>query len=124
MENKIFYRVANHQTNQGLWYDFEGNFTGLIHDEFRFCLNKDLLMPYDKEIVGWLSATDELESLWEWFPKEDIKKLEEHGYYLSVFEAVDYKFHNNHWVIKQSTSIPICKIAMDSLDEYFELEDE
>jgi hypothetical protein len=30
MEKKSFYRVANHETQQGLWYDFQGNFTGLM----------------------------------------------------------------------------------------------
>jgi hypothetical protein len=116
MESKIFYRVANFETNQGLWYDFEGNFTGLIHSDYDFCLNKNLPMPFDKDIVGWLSATDDLESLWMWFPKEDIKRLEEYGYYLSVYEATDYKFHNNHWIIKQSTSTPIMLIDIDVLE--------
>jgi hypothetical protein len=117
MKPKIFYRVANIETNQGLWYDFEGNFTGLIHDKFNFCLNTDLPMPYDKDIVGWLSATDEIDSLWAWFPKEDIVKLEEHGYYISVFEATDYKFHNNHWIIKQDTSTPMFQIELSKIDE-------
>ena len=51
MEKKIFYRVANNQTEQGLWYDFAGNFTGLIHSKFDFCLNTKLPMPFDKEIT-------------------------------------------------------------------------
>ena len=60
---KIFYRIANKDTKQGLWYDSEGKFTGLIHNEFNFCMNRDLPMPFDPEIVGWLSATDSLEDL-------------------------------------------------------------
>lgn len=28
---KVFYRVANTENEQGLWYDFKGKFTGLIH---------------------------------------------------------------------------------------------
>ena len=47
METKLFYRVANKETNQGLWYDQKGNFTGLIHGRFDFCENTNLPMPFD-----------------------------------------------------------------------------
>ena len=36
---KTFYRVANTETEQGLWYDFKGQFTGLIH-------SKDVLVDH------------------------------------------------------------------------------
>ena len=32
--SKLYYRIAHEDTQQGLWYDSKGNFTGLIHDEF------------------------------------------------------------------------------------------
>jgi hypothetical protein len=102
---KEFYRVANTATNQGLWYDADGTFTGLIHTEFKFCTNNELQMPFDKEIIGWLSATDTLENLWFWFTKEDIEQLEKHGWFITIYEAEKYRFHNNHWVICQETSI-------------------
>jgi hypothetical protein len=60
---KTFYRVCNPKTEQGLWYDFKGKFTGLIHDEFNFCSNSSLAMPFDEELIGWLSATDSLDEL-------------------------------------------------------------
>jgi hypothetical protein len=72
---KTFYRVNNKWTGQGLWYDYAGDFTGLIHDRFRFCKNHDLAMDFDPEIAGWLSATEQLDQLWFWFPKEDIARL-------------------------------------------------
>lgn len=102
---KEFYRVANTATNQGLWYDADGTFTGLIHNEFKFCTNNELQMPFDKDIVGWLSATEKLEELWFWFTKEDIEQLERHGWFITIYEAEKYRFHNNHWVICQETSI-------------------
>lgn len=105
METKTFYRVANNNTHQGLWYDFQGNFTGKIHNQFSFCMNSGLSMPYDKEIVGWLSATETLEDLYNWFPKEDIQKLEKHGYYITVYEAKEFKRHHNHWIINQDSSV-------------------
>ena len=104
MEPKLFYRVSNIQTEQGLWYDFKGNFTGLIHDKFNFCTNNQLQMPFDPEIVGWLSATETIDELFNWFNKKDIEKLEKHGYSITLYAASEYKYHNNHWVIKQNNS--------------------
>lgn len=102
---KTFYRIANEETKQGLWYDSKGNFTGLIHNKFNFCMNKDLPMPFDPEIVGWLSATDSLEDLFNWFSKDDIERLESHGYFITVYEAEKIKQYKNHLVICQETSI-------------------
>ena len=55
--SKLYYRIAHEETQQGLWYDSKGNFTGLIHNEFNFCMNTNLPMPFDPDLVGWLSAT-------------------------------------------------------------------
>ena len=115
METKIFYRVANNETEQGLWYDFEGNFTGLIHDKFDFCVNSDLPMPYNEDVKGWLSATDKLNDLFGWFTKEDIKNLEQFGYKITVYEATEYKIHENHWLIKQNSSTFIVNLPIDSI---------
>ena len=104
MSRKEFYRVGNIKTEQGLWYDQNGNFTGLIHNDFNFCMNKDLPMPFDPDIVGWLSTTATLEDLFNWFSKEDIKKLEKHGWYISIYIATDYREKYNHYVINQETS--------------------
>lgn len=109
---KEFYRVANNITGQGLWYDQLGNFTGLIHDKFNFCMNKDLPMPFDKEIVGWLSVTDVYDNLFLWFSKEDILKLQEHGYSITVYEAEKYKEYQNHHIICQQTSKMIKQISL------------
>lgn len=106
MINKTYYRVCHKDTLQGLWYAFNGKFTGLIHTEFNFCLNTDLAMDFDEKIVGWLSATDSLEALWAWFTEEDIKKLQEHGWFIHEFHAEDVKFYSrfHHQIIKQDTS--------------------
>lgn len=105
MKNK-YYRVCNKETLQGLWYDYKGQFTGLIHEEFAFCKNYELEMDFDPEIVGWLSATESLETLYNWFPKEDIVRLQKWGWFIHEFEASDVKFYERfqHQVIKQDTS--------------------
>lgn len=104
--SKTFYRVCNVNTLQGLWYNYHGEFTGLIHNTFDFCENSSLEMEFDETIVGWLSATDSLESLWKWFSQEDIKELQHHGWYIHEFEAEDVRFYERfqHLIIKQETS--------------------
>lgn len=103
---KTFYRVCNPETEQGLWYDFTGEFTGLIHTRFNFCKNHDLSMEFDDELIGWLSATDTLESLWNWFTEDDIKELQKHGWYIHEYEVDNYWFYGKfqHYVICQNTS--------------------
>ena len=115
---KKFYRVCNKETLQGLWYDYKGQFTGLIHEEFGFCTNTKLEMDFDEEIVGWLSATDSLETLWKWFTKEDILQLQKHGWFIHEFEAVDVKFYERfqHQVINQETSKVLRVIELEDVD--------
>ncbi len=116
----IFYRVAHRNTKQGLWYDSDGKFTGLIHKVFDFCANRELPMPFDPDIVGWLSATETLEELFYWFPKEDIKKLEDYGWFITAYETDNFKQYKNHIVICQETSrliktIPLAEIETEEL---------
>ncbi len=40
--SETFFRVSHENTEQGLWYDFDGHFTGLIHSRFSFCQNHEL----------------------------------------------------------------------------------
>lgn len=102
----IFYRVANIQDQKGLWYDYSGNFTGLIHNELSFCKASKLEMPFDEEMIGWLSATSSIKELFQWFPIEDILKLQKFGWRLVAYEAEDFKTYDlfNHPVINQQTS--------------------
>lgn len=102
---KSYYRIANEKTHQGVWYDYKGKFTGLIHNEFNFCMNTDLKMPFDPELVGWLSATDSLADLFNWFSIEDIKKLEKEGWFITIYESERVKQYKNHFAICQKTSI-------------------
>lgn len=114
---KTFYRIANTDTNQGLWYNIDGAFTGLIHNQFDFCALHQLPMPFDKNISGYLSATETLDELFDWFPVDDIIRLSEHGYLATVYKAVDYKFYNNHWLINQSSSIITNRISIPSTNQ-------
>lgn len=119
----LYYRVANVATQQRLWYNFDGTFTGLIHDKFSFCKNHDLPMPYDEELKGWLSATDRLGNLFHWFSLQDIKRLEEFGYKICIYETDKAKIYKNHWVISQYESILKGFIDVDDLLNPFGLEE-
>ena len=115
MKTKIFYRVCNLDTLQGLWYDYNGEFIGLINNKFDFCSNNKLEMPYNEEVKGWLSTVDKLNDLFTWFSKEDISKLEKYGYCIYVFEATEYRAYENHWLIKQDSSIAKVALPIDSI---------
>ena len=108
----MFYRVSNIHTNQGLWYDHYGKFTGLIHSKFNFCTNSTLEMPYDKNVLGFLSTTGSLDALYTWFNEEDIRKLQEFGYFIHEYKAENYRFYNNHWIINQDSSILTKRIQL------------
>jgi len=110
---KLFYRVGTDST-EGLWYDKDGNFTGLIHGPFSFCTNSKLEMPFDHEIVGFLSVADSLEHLYQWFPRKDILKLQTAGFYILEYSATDWKFYESfqHNVINQHTSILTNKLIL------------
>lgn len=109
-----FYRVSNENTQQGLWYNFTGEFTGLIHNKFSFCKNNDLKMEFDSTLIGYLSATPNLEDLYHWFTKEDILTLQKFGYFIHEFESEDFKFYGKfqHYVINQNKSRVINKIVL------------
>lgn len=110
-----FYRVGNIETNQGLWYDMNGNFTGLIQGKFDFCSNSKLPMEYDEDIVGYLSATDTLDDLFKWFTEDDLIKLQTFGYYILVYLASDYDIFKNHWIICEKSSQLLFSITLDEL---------
>lgn len=112
--SNLYYRVSNIETNQGLWYNFLGEFTGLIHEKFNFCTHKDLAMDYDESIRGYLSVADSLEGLYKWFSKGDILMLQKYNYFIHVYESNDVKFYDKfqHFIINQSSSKLVDRIVL------------
>lgn len=113
METKLFYRIGTDNT-EGLWYDKSGKFTGLIHTKYDFCTNSTLEMPFDKELVGFVSVANNLEHLYQWFSKDDILRLQEYGFSILEYKAEDYKFYDlfKHNVINQETSLLMNKLKL------------
>jgi hypothetical protein len=110
-----FYRVCKPETEQGLWYDFKGNFTGLIHNELNFCTNNQLKMDFDPEIQNYLSATQTLEELFQWFSQEDIFELQKRGWFIHIYNVVEHKFYDRfkHYIIDQKSSQIFGKIILN-----------
>jgi hypothetical protein len=105
-EKRLFYRVGV-DTAEGLWYTPEGEFIGKIHDEFKWLKASALEMPYDEEVVGYLSVADDLEHLHQWFGEDEIVELQKQGFKVFEYEATDWKFYEpyQHNLINQKTSV-------------------
>lgn len=110
---KLFYRIGT-ESNEGLWYDKNGKFTGLIHTKFKFCTNSKLEMPFDPEIIGYISVADSMEHLYQWFPQMDILNLQYCGFSILEYQATKWKFYEpfQHNVICQETSILTNKLIL------------
>ena len=102
--SKFFYRVGTDST-EGLWYNKEGVHTGLIHREFSWLGASSLVMPYETDLVGYLSVAYSLEHLYFWFTRDEILKLQEVGFFIYEYIAEDYKFYDlyKHNVINQNS---------------------
>lgn len=101
----IFYRVGHKDNQQGMWYDRNGSFAGRIHTVYSNFKNSELQMPFDPECVGYLSATEDLEQLFTWFPPSDILQAFKDGYRLTEYEVSETakKFNTEfqHWLISE-----------------------
>lgn len=103
---RYFYRIG-HPTI-GLWYAANGEFSGAINtDEFKWLQASCLNMPFEPELVGWISVADSLEHLYQWFSRQELIALQKDGYVIEEWIATDYKFYElyKHNVIKKETSI-------------------
>lgn len=64
-------------------------------------------MPFDNQLVGYLSVADSLEHLYQWFSKQEILRLQECGFNIYEYVSKDYKFYDlyKHNVVNQHSSI-------------------
>lgn len=90
---KHFYRVGTDST-EGLWYNKEGEYTGLIHKNFTWLSASSLMMPFEPELVGYLSVADSLEHLYQWFTRDEIIRLQQLGFNILEYVSDDYKFYD------------------------------
>jgi len=112
--NKLFYRVGI-ESGQGLWYNNKGEFTGDIHTaNLNWLQASQLKMPFEEQLVGYLSVADSLEHLYQWFSREELSNLQKIGFCVYEYEASDFKFYDlyKHNVINAKTSIITNKIIL------------
>lgn len=113
VQSKKFYRVGT-LDGGGMWYHPDGTPHGLIHtDQFKNLQCHKLPMPFDPTIVGFLSVTESLDSLKNWFNDDDMKILSPLGYRILEYEATDYHERDGHWIINQSSSKIIKEFTND-----------
>lgn len=108
--NNLFYRV-HHPKELGLWYNNKGEFTHEIGKLDLKCAN--LEMGFDDTCKdGFLSCTDSLDSLFQWFSRDELFKLKDNGYDICIFKSEESKFCEKykHFLFKQQGSLLIAKI--------------
>lgn len=61
---------------------------------------------WDALVEESMKRKDVIETLYNWFSKQDIVRLQKWGWFIHEFEAVDFKFYERfqHQVINQETS--------------------
>lgn len=91
------YRVGKRLGQDGLWYDKDGNETGLIH---KLKEGNAKLLPMGKHPIfssdgyQWISTTDTTEMLPMWFSENDMKELIDQDYEVFKIEVSGYRrFH-------------------------------
>lgn len=109
---KLFFRV-HHPDNLGLWYNAQGEFIKEISKHAIGCA--DLEMDPNPDCAGgYLSCTESLDTLFDWFTKEEIQRLEEAGYRTCVFKSNDFKFHEKykHFLFKQEGALLVAQMKL------------
>lgn len=96
------FRVENPLSKQGLWYREDGTFNPFIQTALTNAIAKDLPMGFDPafkvEGLDWISATDSLPELKNWFSPKDLQELQSLGYSLFEFDVTRYRKLNGHAV--------------------------
>lgn len=108
---KFFYRIGHSDSGNGLWYDRDGNWTGLAIDKYQLQSNQ-IPMGFDKNIQGWISVTDSVDDLYKWFTREEMGVLANHGYEVICFwlDFYDNRYKKykvpgtdvEHWLVHTS----------------------
>ena len=115
---KWVYRIESNQSEHGLWYNADGEWTWDI-GKVPGCETKDLPMGYDeryrKDGKAWFSSCSQKEDLTHWFSRSDVEWLKRYGFaaykYLAR-EYVEYKFETTF--IKE-TCLDRHEISLDEL---------
>ena len=127
MENKTtkIYRIENHKTMHGMWYDKDGNFNPFIQN-LTDGVSKNLPMGHcdDHRRLGkvWYSGCENIEDLKSWFSAQDALELEQAGYLLFIFEVTETYRKENETLFTRESIVAETVIPLSTVWE-FELEE-
>lgn len=111
----IIFRIENQQSNQGLWYDKNGNYSPFINS-LPNAKCKDLPMDFDPTYqdggLQWLSGCSDMQQLRSWFSEQDLIYLSNAGYNLYRFEVSDFRQVPGHVIFTRERVIETSKIDM------------
>lgn len=117
----ILYRIQNKETKDGMWYNSDGTYNGIIK-ELSDGLSADAPMPEDqyrnKNNKQWISSVPLLNYLFEWFSMKDIIELKERGYGLYEIKCSDYrKISKTEYIFRREDIIYEEELDIDILKE-------
>lgn len=84
------YRVTSTDKDCSFWYDENGQ-PSEVFKEYGWLTASKLPMPFDQNMVGWLSGTFTMEQLYGWFSKEELIELCKDGKYCL------HEYETNEW---------------------------
>lgn len=87
------FRIENPDTNNGMWYDGEGNYSPFIEtlsDGKSASLPMGWEARYGQGGRRWFSGCHSVELMRHWFSDQDARELLEAGYGLYKFESDEF----------------------------------
>ena len=61
-------------------------------------------MPFNPDVIGYFSCCDSIQGLFDYFSENGVLRLKNYGFRMCEYEAVDFKFNTNHWLMKIDTT--------------------
>jgi hypothetical protein len=112
------FRIENPDSQKGLWYDSNGNYSGVI-TTIGDAKSADLPMEFDEDFGrdgNWHSACQSMEVMRDWFTKNDLQKLSALGYKLFQLQVPSYKVLNGHAVFLKNAVLKSDQLKMEDLE--------
>lgn len=125
---KFFYRIGHSDPGKGLWYDKNGKWTGFAVEKYNLRAGA-IPMEYDPLIRNWISVTDTIHKLDNWFTLDEMKVLAADGYDIIIFSLnesdkryVEYQVPHTdvkHWLVHKSVE-PFLQMKLSFYTESIE----
>lgn len=115
---KWLYRLESTKADNGLWYDYYGNYVFGIN-EAPNCETKHLPMGYDErykmEGLNWFSSCSKIEDLSHWYSFENAKWLLDHGFAMRKYLATRYDEYEKETVFLKSSCLDRVDLTLEEV---------